>query len=69
NNYDWLINKSKYEVFSIYGDGENFYSEDLWIYDLRKSFFGIKETVIFIEFENDLVKKTHFRNFYFRIYI
>ncbi|OPC52966.1 hypothetical protein BAY06_02415 [Elizabethkingia anophelis] len=68
-NYDWFKNKSKYEVFSMYGDGGNFYSDDLWIYDLGKSFFGIIETLIFIEFAKDVVKNTHVSNFYFRLYI
>ncbi|HFK5504950.1 hypothetical protein [Elizabethkingia anophelis] len=63
-----FLKKSKLEIFNILGEGGNFYSEDLWIYDLKKSLLGIKETILFLEFENDLVKKSNIKNFYFRIY-
>ncbi|ATC36320.1 TPA: hypothetical protein ACG0AB_003482 [Elizabethkingia anophelis] len=53
--YDCLLNKTKYEVFSKLREGEsNLFSDDLWIYDLIRSWW-VKETILFIEFEDNMV--------------
>ncbi|HFI4794319.1 hypothetical protein [Elizabethkingia anophelis] len=66
--YDCLLNKTKYEVFRRLGEGaSNLFSDDLWIYDLKKSWW-IKETILFIEFEDNMVINSFVKKFYFRIY-
>ncbi|MDV3573477.1 hypothetical protein CMU59_18345 [Elizabethkingia anophelis] len=66
-NYDSLLGKSRYEVFVEYGEGSNWYSDDLWVYDLEKIFI-IRETVLFIEFTNDYVSHVYVKTFYFGNY-
>lgn len=53
--YDCLLNKTKYEVFSKLREGaSNLFSDDLWIYDLKRSWW-VKETILFIEFEDNMI--------------
>lgn len=67
-NFKILLGKSKYEIFMMFGEEKNFYSEDLWLYDLAKSYCGLKETVLFVEFEDEFVKQIFVKKFYFRFY-
>jgi hypothetical protein len=48
--YCHLLGKDKLQILEELGEGiSNFYSEDLWIYELKSSF--IKQTILFIEFD------------------
>ncbi|HFK5510766.1 TPA: hypothetical protein ACGZ9U_001682 [Elizabethkingia anophelis] len=51
--YSYLLGKYKLEVFEELGEGiSNFYSEDIWIYELKSGF--IKQTILYIEFEGGM---------------
>lgn len=50
-----LIGKSKNEIFAEMGDGCNFFPDNIWTYELKKFWYGSKN-VLFIFFEDDLVK-------------
>lgn len=65
--YCHLLGKHKLEILEeLGGCVSNFYSEDIWIYELKNSF--IKQTILFIEFEGTYVINIHIKNFYFGVY-
>ncbi|MCL1689399.1 hypothetical protein CMT57_06440 [Elizabethkingia anophelis] len=67
--YEYLLGQSKSEVLLELDHFFSFlYSDDVWIYDIEKYWCGLKEKIMFIEFENDIVNNVHVKYFYFKMY-
>lgn len=65
--YNYLLGRDKLEVLEELEEGIfNFYSEDVWIYELKSGF--IKETILYIEFDGIYVINVCIKNFYFGLY-
>lgn len=65
-NESELTGMTKRQIIEIWGDGFNFYPENIWSYILSKTWYG-KKTVLFIKFENDVVSKTIIKKMYGKI--
>ncbi|AQX07012.1 hypothetical protein BAX97_16070 [Elizabethkingia meningoseptica] len=63
--YEYLLGKSKCEVIMELGDGFNFYPDNVWMYDLKKTWWG-RKTVLSILFENNTVKIVDILYWYFK---
>lgn len=55
-NSDYLIGCSKKEIIRLLGDGFNFYHNEVWTYELYKTWWG-KKTILVVFFQNDTVYK------------
>lgn len=58
-----LLGKTKKEVLSIFGDGFNFYPEDLWTYELGKNWLG-KRSVFVLSFKDEILTSISIRTTY-----
>ena len=69
NKFSYLLGKSKFEVLEELGEGfSNFYSEDIWLYQLEKIWW-LRENILFLEFEESHLKRVHVKRVYCRLYI
>ncbi|WP_164474711.1 hypothetical protein [Elizabethkingia ursingii] len=50
--YNILIGKSKNEVIQELGEGFNYYPDNYWFYDMKKSWWG-KKTALLLIFGKD----------------
>ncbi|MEI3791238.1 MULTISPECIES: hypothetical protein [unclassified Chryseobacterium] len=56
-----FLGMTKKEVLKELGDSFNFYPDDIWQYELNKTWWGLK-TIMFLEFENNIVSSKYTKN-------
>jgi len=55
-----FLGMTKVEVLKELGDGFNFYPDNIWYYELNKTWWGLK-TIMFFEFENNIVSSKYIK--------
>jgi hypothetical protein len=60
---DSIIDKTKKEIISEFGHGFNFYPDNTWNYEVGKTWWGMKTTLI-IEFENNKATRFKIKSYY-----
>ncbi|WP_407477730.1 hypothetical protein [Elizabethkingia meningoseptica] len=62
--YNSLLGKSKREILGKLGEGFNFFPDDIWIYELNKTWWGVKKISLLLRFEQDNVIKAKKVSYY-----
>jgi len=55
------LGMTKKEVVEEFGKGLNSYIDDIWHYELSKTWWGLK-TIMFLEFENNMVSAKYIKH-------
>lgn len=63
-----FLGMTKKEVLKELGEGFNFYPDNIWYYELNKTWWGLK-TIMFLEFENNIVSSKYIKNVFGNINI
>ncbi|WP_407535197.1 hypothetical protein [Elizabethkingia miricola] len=67
--YSALIGMTKKQVVETLGEGFNYYPDDLWVYEINKTWWG-KKSVLLLSFNKEnILEKTDFKNFFFEMKI
>nr|WP_199162803.1 hypothetical protein [Elizabethkingia sp. ASV34] len=53
--YNVLLDKTKSEILQELGEGFNFYPDNLWTYDLKKTWWG-RKTCLLLKFKDNNVE-------------
>ncbi|MDR2234723.1 MAG: hypothetical protein LBE92_01240 [Chryseobacterium sp.] len=64
---NFLLGLSKKEVINELGHGFNFYPDDIWYYELKRTWWGMK-TVLFLVFRNGKLQHKNIKKIYGKIY-
>ncbi len=64
---DFLLGFSKKEVAEELGHGFNFFPDDIWYYEIKKTWWGMK-TVLFLIFRNGKLQHKSIKKVYGKIY-
>lgn len=63
NNHPFL-GMTKKEVMEELGDDFDFYPDDIWYYELNKTWWRVVKTIMFLEFENNRVNLKYIKNIF-----
>ena len=63
--YNILIGKSKNEVIQELGEGFNYYPDNYWFYDMKKSWWGKKTTLLLIFGKDRRVETMSIKTYFF----
>ncbi|AKH96433.1 hypothetical protein [Elizabethkingia anophelis] len=63
--YNILIGKSKNEVIQELGEGFNYYPDNYWFYDMKKSWWGKKTALLLIFGKDRRVKTMNLKTYFF----
>ncbi|HAY3544963.1 hypothetical protein HZQ28_17465 [Elizabethkingia anophelis] len=67
NVYSALIGMTKKQVVETLGEGYNYYPDDLWIYEICKTWWG-KKSVLLLNFNKEnILEKTDIKNYFFEL--
>ncbi|MCT3758266.1 hypothetical protein HZQ19_06875 [Elizabethkingia anophelis] len=67
--YSALIGMTKKQVVETLGEGFNYYPDDLWVYEINKTWWG-KKSVLLLSFNKEnILEKTDFKNYFFEMKI
>ncbi|MCT3664261.1 hypothetical protein J2O09_10330 [Elizabethkingia anophelis] len=67
NVYSALIGMTKKQVVETLGEGYNYYPDDLWIYEINKTWWG-KKSVLLLNFNKEnILEKTDIKNYFFEL--
>ncbi|WP_288790348.1 hypothetical protein [uncultured Elizabethkingia sp.] len=67
--YNALIGMTKKQVVETLGEGFNYYPDDLWVYEINKTWWG-KKSVLLLSFNKEnILEKTDFKNYFFEMKI
>ncbi|HFK5545993.1 TPA: hypothetical protein ACG0AR_002873 [Elizabethkingia anophelis] len=65
--YSALIGMTKKQVVETLGEGFNYYPDDLWIYEINKTWWG-KKSVLLLNFNKEnILEKTDIKNYFFEL--
>ncbi|MDX8569364.1 hypothetical protein OZ668_15290 [Elizabethkingia sp. HX XZB] len=66
-NYNNLLGKTKKEIIESLGEEFNYYPDNLWVYEIYRSWWG-KKTVLLLNFDEEgILKKINIKVFYFKL--
>lgn len=63
--YNILVGKSKNEVIQELGEGFNYYPDNYWFYDMKKSWWGKKTALLLIFGKDGRVKTMNLKTYFF----
>ncbi|MCL1034003.1 hypothetical protein [Elizabethkingia anophelis] len=63
--YNNLVGKSKNEVIKELGEGFNYYPDNYWFYDMKKSWWGKKTTLLLIFGKDRRVETMSIKTYFF----
>ncbi|HFK5512723.1 hypothetical protein BAZ12_15570 [Elizabethkingia miricola] len=63
--YNNLVGKSKNEVIQELGEGFNYYPDNYWFYDMKKSWWGKKTTLLLIFGKDRRVETMSIKTYFF----
>ncbi|MCL1665806.1 hypothetical protein [Elizabethkingia ursingii] len=67
--YNSLLGMNKKQVVETLGEGFNYYPDDLWIYEIKKTWWG-KKTVLLLSFNKEnILEETHTKSYIFELKI
>ncbi|WP_407517831.1 hypothetical protein [Elizabethkingia anophelis] len=67
--YSALLGMTKRQVIETLGEGFNYYPDDLWIYEISKTWWG-KKTVLLLSFDQeDILEETDTKSYFFELKI
>lgn len=56
--FSYLIGKTRHQVKKEFGDGFNYFENEIWTYELAKSWFG-RKTILSITFKEQKASVLH----------
>jgi len=65
-NYQYLMGKSKREVFMELEEGFNYFPDEIWTYDMKSNWWG-RKTALIIRFEMETVVQVKISTYYFKL--
>jgi len=60
-----LMGRSKKEIIEWFGEGENYFPDNLWLYIIKKNWWKKKTTLLLIFGRDGYVKAVNIKEYYF----
>ncbi|MCT3698887.1 hypothetical protein [Elizabethkingia anophelis] len=67
SEHNFLIGMTKRDIIETLGEGFNYYPDDVWIYEVKKTWWG-KKTVLLVCFNKEhIVEETQTKSYFFEL--